>query len=185
MKTKLTAILKSDGFKVIRREFDTPENQYMLKFFDPLYIGRAWKIVELLGLHHKPKMSILDIGSGFAYFPYLCRELGHDVVVTDVKEPLYDAVTRYLGFDKIDIQVRPFEALPIVGDFNYITALKAAFYQSPWLWAEAEWDFFYSDIRRLLQPRGILYITGSKSMSPMYKIGDKQHLFNGALWKIK
>jgi len=186
MKTKLHEIVMSMDFRGIRYDFNTVENQYMLKFFDPLYVKRAINIVELLGLHKKKKMRIFDIGSGFAYFPYLCRELGHDVVISDTQEPLYDAVTKYLGFEKISLTVRAFEKMNMPGRFDCVTALKAAFHQKDdGDWGSVEWDFFYSDLREHLNPRAIVYITGSNSMDPYHRSGDKQHLFNGGHWKIK
>ena len=52
-----------------------------------------------LNLHNKTGLKILDISTGFGYFPYICNHFGHSAEGTDLKyskNNLYKKVTTKL-----------------------------------------------------------------------------------------
>lgn len=128
-----------------------PEGPAPSKYLD----ARRWLAVcarraVAIGLHEGPPRRVLDLGTGAAYFPFVARLLGHEVVATDwsKRDALYREVTRTLGVEVMDLDVTPFVPLAsacesAIGTFDAITAYMVTFNGhriAPW--GVREWHFF-------------------------------------------
>lgn len=106
-----------------------------------------------LGLDTSGPRRILDIGTGYGYFPYVCRTLGHDVVAIDrTKRPRqYREVTELLKVHVLDVDIEPRKSLQVplmVHSFDVITAHMVTFngHATDALWGVREWDYFLDDL---------------------------------------
>ncbi len=116
---------------------------------------RKWLPVKLaeyyrLKLDKKPKLDILDIGTGAGYFPYVCNYFGHNCIALDMDSvPMYNDLMKLLKIERIAHEVKPYEKLPDFGKkFDLITAYSICFnnHDRPHLWTEKEWRFFLQDL---------------------------------------
>jgi SAM-dependent methyltransferase len=109
--------------------------------------------VHRLGLQHaSPPLDVLDIGTGFGYFPFLCQHFGHRALGLDTGERvLYDEVIRLLGVSRRSWRVEAHQRLPNLGKtFDVVTALMVVFDRygddrKPW--GTEEWQFFLADLK--------------------------------------
>jgi SAM-dependent methyltransferase len=111
---------------------------------------RALYSVYELGLHRARPKSVLDLGTGCGYFPYICKYFGHAAVAVDLDEvPMYNEFTQFLRLDKRVSAVRAFQNLPDLGRrFDVVTAFAICFnnHDAPNLWGPDEWLFFLKDM---------------------------------------
>ena len=139
-------------------------NLHYLKYFNVEgYVREHLHRVIFLGLHNAPR-DVLDIGTGFGYFPYICMFFNSRVKATDLPGiPLFDEVTDFLGIDKIHHRIEPFQPLPDLGmKFHVVNAARVAFACKSNLidrWGPEEWDFFFTDaVTNQLRPGGRIFL---------------------------
>lgn len=104
-----------------------------------------------LGLHDsKEKKTILDIGTGVGYFPYICSRFGHDAMAFDLGDyELFNDMIEMLGVNRPVYSIQSFEPIPDQGvKFDLVTAFLICFnnHNKPGLWGSEEWDFFLRDL---------------------------------------
>jgi hypothetical protein len=111
---------------------------------------RALDSVYELDLHRAHAKSVLDLGTGCGYFPYVCNYFGHAAVAVDLDEvPMYNEITQFLRVVRRVSAVRAFENLPDLGRrFDVVTAFAVCFnnHDAPDLWGPDEWLFFLKDL---------------------------------------
>ena len=113
-----------------------------------------------------PNSSILDIASGFGYFPYICKEAGHKVTVTDVCEEWDDLCTQareVLGLPKaipFAYNDRNFKPLPKIGKFDLITAFACSPHS---FFSVDEWKLYIEDCKTHLNNKGKIYVEPNTS----------------------
>ena len=161
----ILASIEIDELLKIRRDARAKiNNLHYLKYFN--VEGYVWEHLQraiFLGLHNVPQ-DVLDIGTGFGYFPYICMFFGCRVKATDLPGlPLFDEVTNFLGVDKIRHRIEPFQPLPQLGmKFHVINAARVAFAWKSNLidrWGPEEWDYFFTDaVTNQLHPGGRLFL---------------------------
>lgn len=123
-------------------------------------IPRAMRLARFLGLHRSAPQTILDIGTGHGYFPYVCSSLGHRTVAVDVDwTPLYNDLTQALGIERIVHEIRGKQPLPALpAKFDLITAFMICFDghkgKSESLWGVEQWQYFLHDLRRIAASGG-------------------------------
>jgi hypothetical protein len=104
----------------------------------------------LLHLHKKRSLTILDIGTGAGYFPYICSYFGHTALALDqTGNPLYDKLIQLLKVRRIEYRIEPFTQLPDMGvKADVITAFMICFngHKTDKVWSVPEWDFFLQDL---------------------------------------
>jgi hypothetical protein len=150
------ATIDLDAFFELRKKAkERTKNLNNLKYFNiQAYMQRHMR--RALGLHldHYHR-QVLDIGTGFGYFPYICRFFGSNTLAMDVPDhPLFDDITNFLGVKKLHQPIVPLQ--PVVGlgrHFDLVTAFQVAFNRFPiagvpgWRpWGDEEWTFFLEDI---------------------------------------
>lgn len=162
---ELKEIVQSDEFQALKDIRGEGFFEDMLKFFDVKYVDRAEQIVKEQLLYKRHNMKIFDIGSGFGYFPWLCKRIGHDVICSDIHVDLYDRVREFLGLEGVRLRVVPLEKLQIEGKFDMISALKCSFHDMQGKkWGRKIWRHFYKECVHHLNKKGMLYITSSDIM---------------------
>lgn len=138
-------------------------------------IARAMR----LKLHRSTGLDILDIGTGFGHFAYVCAYLHHRPKALGAPAPLADAMTSFLGVPKIAHRIEAFSRLPDQGiKFDLIVSEQSAFEPGPMAgWGTAEWGFFVEDLlRNHLKPGGRLVIDLDRTRE---RRGDVSAFFAG------
>lgn len=146
-----------------------PASAYESKYWSlglqlPKNLRRAYR----LGLHRPgPKLDVLDLGTGFGYFPFVCEFYGHRALGLDqddwAGENLYRDVVDLLGVERVLSPIRPFRPLPDLGRrFDLVTAFACLFNRPKKrdAWSVGEWQYFVDSLSELhLAPGGSLLLT--------------------------
>lgn len=129
----------------------------------PKNVRRAYR----LELHRGHKRSVLDLGTGFGYFPFICKYYGHQARGLDLDDwagrNLYRDVTELLGVERVLSPIRAFCPIPDLGRrFDLVTAFACLFNHPNRgdAWSVLEWEFFIEDLmNRHLQPEGSVMLS--------------------------
>ncbi len=118
----------------------------------------------VLGLHNKNRnLKILDIGTGTAYFPFICKYYGHDVEALDVADnEMYNEIVNRLGIKRYDQYISAFSDLVTDNRYDLITAFMICFncHKQPALWHIEEWEHFLTSIHeKNLKPGGEVHLS--------------------------
>ena len=159
------ASLDIDGLLNIRRGARHKiDNLHYLKYFNvKSYVREQLQRAIFLGLNGE-NCDVLDIGTGFGYFPYIAMFFNNRAKATDLPGILlFDEVTDFLGVDKLHHRIEPFQPLPDFGmKFDVINAARVAFAWKANLtefWGPEEWDFFLTDVlTNQLRPGGRMFL---------------------------
>jgi len=118
--------------------------------------------VQDLKLHRSPPQRVLDLGCGGGFFLFILKQLGHSVLGLDVDEsPLFKELLEVFGVPRTVFRIQPFESLPNLEQFDWITAFSIGFdrYRTTnSRWGPREWDFLLRDLQRRLAPGGKIYL---------------------------
>jgi SAM-dependent methyltransferase len=154
------ATIDRDAFLSLRKTASQKaKNLNEMKYFNlDGYIQQSLERALYLGLEHSHK-SILDLGTGFGFFPYVCKFFGNEVVAIDLPgHELFNDVTRFLGISVIPHRIEAFKHMPDLNRrFDLVTAFQASFnrYDAAQAWGEDEWLFFLDDLfSNVLQESG-------------------------------
>lgn len=117
-----------------------------------------------LGLHNVGrKLHILDIGTGAAYFPFICRFYGHEVEAVDVDDnPMYNEIVKTLGIKRYEQFIHSYSDLVTTKRYDFITAFMICFncHMQPDLWHVPEWEYFLGSLHaNNLNPGGEVYLS--------------------------
>lgn len=138
-------------------------------FKNDLGVKGALSRARLLGLHKRPDLEILDIGTGPGMFPAVCNWYGHHVVGGDVPArhdecPWFRPCVEMFGVEVRPLTITTPDGLPedYSGRWDLVTAFLTNF-DSGWNgsgpWDSASWStFIESVISRSLKPGGRLCI---------------------------
>ncbi|MEP6974851.1 MAG: class I SAM-dependent methyltransferase [Spartobacteria bacterium] len=126
------------------------------------HLQRNIRRAQDLDLNRLPPQEILDIGCGGGFFLYVAQALGHRGLGLDVDDiPVFNGLVKLLGVDRVDYTVTSYETVPDFGrKFDLITAFATAFHgnrEDSGRWGAEEWDFFLTDLERLLNPGGRIF----------------------------
>lgn len=116
-----------------------------------------------LKLHRCPPLSVLDLGCGGGFFPFVVRHLRHSSLGLDIDVfPLFTELLDLFHVERRVWTIRPYEPLPDLGRrFDWITAFSVDFNRESkrdWWWGPAEWAFFLDDLKRHLNPGGRVFL---------------------------
>lgn len=147
-----------------RHKVDNPGISFQ-KYLDIDYwLFETMRRCYLLGLHNPGrKLRILDIGTGAAYFPFVCRYYGHDVEAVDVPDnEMYNEIVTAFGIKRYDQYIRSFSNLATDKRYDLITAFMICFncHKQPDLWHIREWEYFLSSfLNNNLNPGGEVFLS--------------------------
>jgi hypothetical protein len=141
------------------KEFDTIYTRYISyepglgssKYLDiKKWMACSLRNSYLLHLHKKRGLTVIDIGTGAGYFPYICSSFGHTALSLDQPgNPLYDQLIHLLKVRRIEHRIDPFIRLPDTGaKADVIPAFMICFngHKTDHVWGIPEWDFFLKDL---------------------------------------
>ena len=128
------------------------------------WLRRKLYYADRLGLRTSAPQSILDLGCGAGYFPWICRRLGHRVQGLDLDtQGMFNALVEYLRLPRQTWRIQAHERLPDFEQrFDLITAFEICFnnHGRPDLWGPEAWEFFLRDlVEHQLSPQGRVYFT--------------------------
>ena len=136
--------------KLLKYKDDTGHPQYKKYFNAAYWLRQNVQRALYLGLNRAQPMNILDIGSGFGYFPYVARFYGHSVIGIDLPgDTLFNRASEYLNIDRRDYKIEPNTPIANLGQkFDLVTAFQVCFngHIEGEIWDTKEWDFFLDDI---------------------------------------
>jgi SAM-dependent methyltransferase len=135
----------------------------------------------------RPK-RILDLGCGAGYFLYIAQLLGHEGVGLDLDQlPMFGDLTRLLGVRRVIWQIKAFDPLPDIGEFDLITAFLVCFnrHKQANVWGVPEWKFFLDDLAKHLTPRGRVWLELNQEYDGTFYTPDLRKFFQKRGAKIE
>ena len=123
-------------------------------------LARLYKI----GLQKTTGLKVLDLSTGYGYFPYLCNALGHKAEGTDLthsQHNLYEKITRKLKVNVQPLKIEKFKSFNFNQKYDIITSFMICFNQhkNPELWHIDEWEFFLKNVNEFLNENGFLVLS--------------------------
>lgn len=161
-------------FNEIRVKYETLSKTPKRKYFNLHYwINLNLGYVFFLGLEKRGGEAILDIGTGFGYFPFLCKTLGHAVQTIDVGLlPVYDEMINFFGLSRLIYKVNPSERIiDTTQEYDLVTALMVSFanHNKNTAWGVTEWNYFLQDIKtHQLKQSGRIFMTLNPGIDGLY-----------------
>jgi len=149
---KIMQSIDMERFDQLRRKWNSNEKS---KYLDiEKYIMIRLLDVYRLNIHRRGPMKILDLGTGCAYFPVICRYFGHDVFTLDIDvNDMYNEVVACFHIPRKIHRIEKFVPLPgFQHKYDLVTAFDVVFnnHGSEQVWGKDEWSFLVSDIRENL-----------------------------------
>jgi SAM-dependent methyltransferase len=166
---------------------ETPFAQMRVDYFNSGAFGFVdtvfWTYYKLLlartlGLDKMAPLSVLDIGCGGGHFGRVCQTLGHQVIGTDIDNPVYFDIAKALGVDRRLERLEAMTPMPDFGrKFDLVMACQIEFDRnSSGYWSLDNWKFLFDDlVARQLRFPGRIYITLN------YEIRQGRGVFNEEL----
>jgi len=123
------------------------------------FIQEKLSVAHYLNLHSDKNKKLIDIGTGAGWFPYICKLYGHTCIGTDLLnrenyQPIYD----WLELDIREELVHSYKPFGLRDKVDYIVSLRAFFPNRPTIWEIDEWQYFFKDIQKNINPDGGLYL---------------------------
>jgi len=142
---------------------DTGHPQYKKYLNAEYWLRQNVRRALYLGLNRSAPLSLLDIGCGFGYFPYVAKFYGHDVIGVDLPEDkLFEKASEFLNIDRRDLRIEPFTPVESMGrKFDFITAFQVCFngHIEGEIWGAREWEFLLDDLfQSHMNPKGRIYL---------------------------
>jgi SAM-dependent methyltransferase len=158
--------------KILRLKLKTKEifiNDHHPESFEKYLNYRFWLLENLtrifdLGLESSSKkLKVLDIGTGFGYFPFLCSYYGHDAMAIDLNDnEMYNDVIKKLNVKRHVRRIERNIDIEINEKFDLITAFMICFnnHKTEDIWNENDWTFFINSLKEnnLNQP-GTIFLS--------------------------
>jgi 2-polyprenyl-3-methyl-5-hydroxy-6-metoxy-1,4-benzoquinol methylase len=149
--------IPKEGFEKVKKEYwDHDPYPGYSKYLNvkPWMLDNVWR-AHLLGLDNtKAPKTILDIGTGNGYFPYLCKQYGHTVRTIDIDfDPIFNSLVKLLDIPRLDYAVKAYENIPPFDvKFDIVTGFHTYFngHRTAHLWKWQEWEFFMKDLKNNL-----------------------------------
>ena len=122
----ILATIDMDSFLALRKNARERSNTLnMLKYFNIKgYLSLHVKRALYLGIPNMRNPSVLDIGTGFGYFPYACEFLDAEVHALDIPgHVLFYEMTNFFNIKKTHFWINALQPLPDFGKkFDVITS---------------------------------------------------------------
>jgi SAM-dependent methyltransferase len=116
-----------------------------------------------LNIDKNKNLKILDIGTGFGYFPFICNYFGNHAEAIDLdNNEMYNYIIKLLDINRHSYQIESYKPLPIETKFDIITGFMICFnnHKTENLWGFNEWQFFLDSLENNnLNKNGILFFS--------------------------
>lgn len=154
---KALKAIPQEGFEKINaqyKDYDPYPGYSKYLNIKPWMLDNVWR-AHLLGLDHPhPRKTILDIGTGNGYFPFLCKQYGHEVRSIDIDfNPIFNSLIKLLDIPRMDYAIQAREHIPAFDvRFDVVTGFHTYFngHRTDHLWKWQEWEFFMKDLKQNL-----------------------------------
>lgn len=162
IKVKKTISKKFESLNTFKETSDLEsfEKYFLLK---ENFIQHAFIRAINLNIDTSRDLSILDLGTGAGYFPFICNYYGNDAESIDIKgNPFYDKSTESLGLTKYHQEIKYNEDLIPEKKYDLICAYMICFngHRSENLWGVNEWtEFIISIIKKNLKSSGRIFLS--------------------------
>ena len=142
------------------KETETFEKYFVLK---NNFIQHGLIRATQLNIHKKSELSILDLGTGAGYFPYICNFYGNYAECLDIEgNEYYDQSTDALSLIKYHHEIVYSKKLPIDKKYDLICAYMICFngHKTKELWGIHEWSIFLKNvIEKNLKEEGKIFLS--------------------------
>lgn len=167
----ISRIDRNDFSKLQKDYLDPPVPRGCVKYLDPIsWFEHKFKFALLLGLHQRPPMRVLDLGTGATHFMVIAEFFGHEAYGTDLPPvskqwdaaAFYDRISAIFGTSRIYHRVEPdVELSGLPENIDVVTAFSVAFnLYGGSLWGTDRWEFFLKSLKRsVLSDQGELFMT--------------------------
>ena len=156
--------------------YDFDYNKY-IDNFDNRFM---WSINSYKTISTKSSKSILDIGTGMGYIPYIFKHNGYDVSCFDMVgcADVFDKSCNILGIEKKHFTIKKYKKIISFNQkFDIINASLICFNQhkEPDVWMKDEWMYFLNDIyMNHLNDDGILYLGFNSEIDNQFYLGNDE-----------
>lgn len=162
------------GVKNKLKENDFDYNKYIDNFDDRFFFSlNAYKRIA-----SKNSSSILDIGTGMGYIPYIFKHNDYDITCFDMVgcADIFNKSCEILGIKKYNFTIKKYEKIMNFNKkFDIINSSLICFNQHKEkdLWLKDEWLFFLNDIYdNHLNDDGILYLGFNSEVHDKFYLGN-------------
>ena len=181
MRTKLKSLKKFTKSYEVGAEnkadvYDFDYNKY-IDNFDNRFM---WSINSYKTISRKTSTSILDIGTGMGYIPYIFKHNGYDVSCFDMVgcADVFDKSCNILGIEKKHYTINKYKKIISFNQkFDIINASLICFnkHKEPDVWLKDEWMYFLNDIyMNHLNDDGILYLGFNSEIDNQFYLGNDE-----------
>ena len=162
------------GFEDIRKERDFDYDKYI----DDFDVRFGSSLVNYSRISKKNSTTVLDIGTGMGYLPYIFKHNGYDVTCFDMAgcAEIFNRSCEILGIKKVDFTINKYVNIPNFNKkFDIVNASLVTFNQhrETEIWLKDEWLFFLNDIyNHQLNDNGILYLGFNSEIENKFYLGN-------------
>lgn len=147
------------------KDRDPSNRKVKSKYYNlPVHVAHAVWQAKQLGLYEaERKLTIVDLGTGFGYFPLVCNSIGHMATGLDWDRwKVYESISGDIPIDRREWIVTPDDPMPDMGrPVDIVTAYRPVFYYEfdrDSLWGVEKWERFFAAVGSQLAPDGRVYI---------------------------
>ena len=156
--------LVSRKFKGLEKEQYTNAGESFEKYLDYKY----WVLENLIRIYNlnintKQNLKILDIVTGFGYFPFICEYFGNYAEAIDLDiNVMYNDVIKLLNIKRHSYCIEANKPLPFNTKFDIISGYMICFnnHKTDKLWGVIEWDYFINSLKyNNLNKNGFVFLS--------------------------
>ena len=144
--------IPKNKFNYIKQKYinDDPYPGYSKYLELDKWLKKSVYYAQLLNLDKSKPLTILDMGTGAGYFPFVCSNYGHQCIGIDIPDiAMYNELIELLGVRRKDLRIKAFSPLPDFNKkFDLITAFSVCFnnHAKSEVWSVSEWGFHLADL---------------------------------------
>jgi len=161
---KIITPLITPEIKELNLKLPKSGSKYFVDWED--YLKKAYNRYIALGLRNICELTILDVGTGIGFFPYICLDNFNDVYCTEDKKDsdslvlaAYKKIHNDLGLrcNYFHINSRYF---PVKGSFDIITSFNICWNVNDdgTYWRFNDYELFFSNLISHLKPEGKIFL---------------------------
>ena len=179
IRTKLRSLKTIDANYELNVENKLKESDFdYYKYIDNFQNRYILSLNIYKSISKKNSTSVLDIGTGMGYIPYIFKHNGYDVTAFDMVgcADIFNKSCEILGIEKHHFSIRKYEKIMNFNKkFDIINSSLLCFNQHKEkdFWLKDEWLFFLNDIyENQLNDDGTLYLGFNSEVDGKFYLGD-------------